>query len=200
MPAWGVAIGALLLLAVVSVILVVSGVLGPALPGTPQAGTPEVGLAVPTSGTPGQSIPAGSIIVDNSDPKFVVEAGYWGTCENGYCQGTCYGADFRYAEPGCTSCRAWFEVEIPTTGEYDVWTWWPQGEDRATDTPVIIRYTGDELTFYVDQRRRGSAWHPVTTLGLKAGETVRIMVEGTVTGYANADAVALTPAGSWQPE
>ena len=61
-------------------------------------------------------------VVDNLDPGFTVQEGEWGTCENGYCEGTCYGPDFRYAEPGCFSCLAIFHVEVPNAGEYDVCT------------------------------------------------------------------------------
>ena len=140
-----------------------------------------------------------SIIVDNTDPGFTIEAGEWGTCQDGDCGGVCHGADFRYAEPGCTSCRARFDFKVPTAGEYDVWTWWPWGEDRATDTLFTIVYSGGHSTANVDQRNSGDAWHWLATLAFDTGESASIVVEGTATGYANADAIALTPAGSGPP-
>jgi hypothetical protein len=142
--------------------------------------------------------PAG-IIVDNADPGFTIEAGDWGTCENGNCQGTPYSADFRFADPGCTSCRARFDFSVTTSGEYDVWAWWPWGEDRATDAPFTIIHNGGPFTVNVDLQNGGDAWWWLATLPFEAGESVSIVVEGTGTGFANADAVALTPAGSGLP-
>jgi hypothetical protein len=142
--------------------------------------------------------PAG-VIVDNADPGFTIEAGDWGTCENGDCQGTPYGADFRFADPGCTSCRARFDFRVTTGGEYDVWAWWPWGEDRATDAPFTIIHNGSPFTVNVDLQNGGDAWWWLATLTFEPGESVSIVVEGTGTGFANADAVALTPAGSGLP-
>jgi hypothetical protein len=187
LPWWAWGAGALSLVAVTAIVLLVTGVLRP-----PASDEPE-------GEGPAQPVPIAGIVVDNHDPGFVVQSGEWGTCANGDCEGTCYGADFRYAEPGCFACSAFFNVEVPTAGEYDVWTWWPRGEDRATDTPYMIEYRGEVLDVRVDQRHEGSAWFHLATLALERGEPIRIRVEGTESGFANADAVALTEAGSWWP-
>jgi hypothetical protein len=142
---------------------------------------------------------AGGIVVDNTDPGFTIEEGEWGTCENGNCQGTCYGPDFRFADPTCTSCRARFDFTIETAGEYDVLAWWPWGEDRATDAPYTVNYSGGSLTFNVDMPNNGDAWYWLATLPFQAGETVSVVVEGTASGFANADAVALAPTGAGVP-
>jgi hypothetical protein len=157
--------------------------------------------AEPTSAldAPARPSSAVGIIVDNVDPGFTVEAGDWGTCENGHCQGTSYGADFRFADPACSSCRARFDFDVTVGGEYDVWTWWPWGEDRATDTPFAVACSGGPFTLNVDQRNSGDAWYYLATLTFGAGEAASITVEGTSTGFANADAIALTTAGSGPP-
>jgi hypothetical protein len=187
LPWWAWAVGALSLLILSVFVLMATGVLDPFGTDGPET-EPLVQLIPPTG-----------IVVDNLDPGFTVQEGDWGTCENGYCEGTCHGTDFRYAEPGCISCQARFDVEVSTAGEYDVWTWWPRGEDRATDTPYIIEHGEVALTVHVNQRREGSAWLQLATLDLEQGEPVQILVGGSESGYANADAVALTPAGSWSP-
>jgi hypothetical protein len=174
-------------LTVTAIVLLATGALAPSTPDPPEGEAPA------------QQVPLAGIVVDNLDPGFVVQEGEWGTCENGYCEGTCYGPDFRYAEPGCLTCLAIFHAEVPTAGEYDVWTWWPQGEDRATETPYIIEHRDVVLHIPVDQRHEGSGWFHLATLDLHQGEPVRILVEGTESGFANADAVALTEAGSWWP-
>lgn len=163
--------------------------------------TPALHAAAPTQplNAPTQRPGSASILVDNADPGFAIEAGEWGTCNNGDCGGVCYGADFRFAERTCSACRARFSFQIASAGEYDVWTWWPYGEDRATDTPFTIVYSGGSYKANVDQRNAGDAWYWLAALTFNAGESASILVEGTATGYANADAIALTPAGSGPP-
>jgi len=160
---------------------------------------PASTTSAPVSETIVQQTSTSGIVVDNADPGFHIEAGEWGTCWDGDCGGTCYGEDFRYAEPTCVSCRARFDYTVTEAGEYDVWTWWPWGEDRATDTPFTLMYGEGPLTVNVDQRNSGDDWYWLATLPLAAGESGSVVIEGTPTGYANADAVALTAAGSGPP-
>jgi len=161
--------------------------------------TPVLPTAIPPPVTPAQAPVTHGIIVDNADPGFVIEAGEWGTCSDGDCSGTCHGPDFRYADPACTSCRARFELKVPTAGEYDVWAWWPWGEDRSTDTPFTIQYGQEPYKVSVDQRNSGDGWWWLAGLRFEAGQSVQIVVEGSATGFANADAVAITLVGSGPP-
>ena len=154
--------------------------------------TPQTGLA-------SQQTSSSAVIVDNSSPGFRVETGEWGTCFDGDCSGTCYGDDFRYADPECTSCRARFDLTVSQDGDYDVWAWWPWGEDRSIDTPFMLTSSQGDITVNVDQRNSGDGWFWLISLPLRANEPVSIAVQGTATGYANADAVALTPLGAGPP-
>lgn len=209
-PPWAWAAGGLVLggLLVVIVLLVV-GQLGAGTPGAPLVAAPAsapVLTAAPTPGqagvdtTPAASTPlAEAIIVDNTDPGFRVESGEWGDCYYDECEGTSYGINFRYADPECTTCWARFDVGVSGGGEYEVWAWWPRGSDRATDTPFTVSYGADSFTLQVDQRQQGSTWYSLGGVSLEAGGSVSVLVAGSDTGYANADAVALTPAGSGPP-
>jgi serine/threonine protein kinase/ligand-binding sensor domain-containing protein len=169
---------------------------------TPTAKAPptdEMPVEVaPTSPPPGAPVRS-SIVVDNEDALFFVLAGDWGTCIDGDCGGVSYGFDFRYAEPGCTSCQVRFDFTVEAAGEYDVWTWWPQGDDRATDAPFTITYGDDSLAVNVDQRSEGNEWYRLATLFFEAGESVSIAVQGSASGFVNADAVALTVVGAVPP-
>jgi len=160
----------------------------------PEPTSPAEGAKVPTLASESQAI-----IVDNTDPGFSLEAGEWGHCFDGDCGGTCWGQDFQYAEPACTACRARFRFTVEQAGEYDVWTWWPYGEDRATDTRFTLEYRGGPLVVEVDQRNSGDGWFWLASVQYAAGESASIVVQGTSTGYANADATAVTPAGSGPP-
>ncbi|MBN1874357.1 MAG: protein kinase [Anaerolineae bacterium] len=141
-------------------------------------------------------------IIDNADAArpdglgFEIESGDWSLCENGDCRGVCYGMDFLYAEPSCEGCTVWYSFEVPTAGEYEVWAWWPMGDDRATDTPFMIFYGEDgEQIVFVDQRNQGNTWSYITTIVIETEDIVNVLIMSSETGYANADAVALTLAG-----
>ncbi len=137
-----------------------------------------------------------AIIVDNRADGFRIESGDWGTCQRGECGGTCFGEDFRYADIGCTDCRARFELSAPNAGNYDVYTWWPHGDDRATDTPFTIQFSGGTNTIKVNQRNSGDDWFWLQTISVQGGERIVVTVAGSASGYANADALALAPAGT----
>ncbi len=145
---------------------------------------------------PPAAAPTGSIVVDNANPGFSIQSGDWGTCPRGQCSGVAYNTDFRYADPSCANCRARFDLSIANAGSYELFIWWPHGDDRATDTPFTIQYSGGTIDLKVDQRNSGDDWFWLHTLNVKSGETVSIFVGGAKTGFANADAVALFPTGT----
>ena len=140
-----------------------------------------------------------AIIVDNNDVGFAIDSGEWGHCFDGDCGGTSFGQDFVYAEPGCLTCKCSFNLTVPTSGDYDLWAWWPWGEDRATDTVYALEHPGGSLPIEVDQRNSGNLWFWLANVGLTQGDSIRIVIQGSQTGFVNADAIALTPAGSEPP-
>jgi tRNA A-37 threonylcarbamoyl transferase component Bud32 len=201
-PGWAWAAGGLVL----GGVLVLTAVLVLGRPGGPAAAElvltatlAEASPPGPTAATAAQTVSTDLIVVDNAGPGFSVDAGDWGECSYDGCGGMCYGVDFRYADPGCTTCQAHFDVRVSAAGEYEVWTWWPQGDDRSTDTPFTVGAGGDSFVVKVDQRNQGNTWHRLGQVTLEAGGTVSIVVKGSDTGYANADAVALSPAGAEPP-
>jgi tRNA A-37 threonylcarbamoyl transferase component Bud32 len=209
-PGWAWAAGGLVLGGLlVVIVLLVTGQLGAGTPGAPLVAAPTSAPALTAAPAPGQAgvdtIPAATtplaeaIIVDNTASGFRVESGVWGDCYYDECEGTSYGINFRYADPECTTCRARFDVGVGSGGEYEVWTWWPRGSDRSTDTPFTVSAGADSFTVQVDQRHRGSTWYSLGGVSLELGGSVSVLVGGSDTGYANADAVALTPAGSGPP-
>jgi hypothetical protein len=142
------------------------------------------------------SVPANAIVIDNANPGFSIQSGDWGTCPRGECNGVCYNSDFRYADPTCLNCRARFDLPVSNGGSYELFVWWPHGDDRATDTPFTIQSSSGTINLKVDQRNSGNDWFWLHTLNLKPGETVSVYVGSTKTGFANADAVALFPTGT----
>lgn len=170
-------------------------VLTTAVPGL--TGTPQVVETEPASPEPAGALVASTeSVIDNLAPAFAVDSGDWGTGSQGE-HGLCYDDDFRYADAGCASCQARFRFAVGETGLYDVWAWWPRGEDRATDAPFTLEYAGGSTPIPVDQRRYGSGWYLLATVPLTSATTLDIVVGASESGYANADAVQLTSAEGW---
>ncbi len=168
--------------------------------GTTAVPSPIVEATVATKplSTPPSNQTATAIVVDNTDPGFRVLAGTWGTCAGTECGGMPYGSDFQYADPEVAS-RARFELTVSQSGTFDLYAWWPRGDDRAIDTPFTIQAGRQVQTIPVNQRDNGNGWYKVLSLEINAGETVSVMIGGSTSGYANADAIALAPAGSSPP-
>jgi hypothetical protein len=134
------------------------------------------------------------IIIDNLDPGCVVELGQWGTCGCNDCEGKCYGADFLYADPKQQAdenhyYRVRFTPNIPESGAYEVFMWWPKGADRATDAPVTINHAEGAAKLTVDLRHKGSQWYSLGVYQFRQGAEGSVVIEDSETGYANADAV-----------
>lgn len=168
----------------------------PTLTPPPADATSDVG-AVPAAAAPDKMPPlppgvAFGFAMDNAQSGFAIVTGSWGVCGSAECQGSGYPPDFRYADPGCLECEARFTLEVPGEGFYDVWAWWPRGDDRAVDTPYTIQFSGGTTTVKVNQRENGSGWFRLERLLFKPGEPAIITVRGSASGFANADAVALT--------
>ncbi|MGC9397390.1 MAG: protein kinase domain-containing protein [Anaerolineae bacterium] len=164
----------------------------------PFAATPEAPQVLEGAATPVPALFSTELTLDNLDAACAVEVGQWDMCDDGDCGGVSYDEDFLYAEPGCVDCRVSCNFIIAKGGLYDIWAWWPRGEDRATDTPYTLVYTDGETVLNVNQRDQGSAWYPLATLSLATDSKFSVIVSGSDTGYANLDAVRLTPATGWR--
>src|SRR5205807_10082283 len=72
-----------------------------------------------------------------------------------------YGSYFEYAvgtaDPS-PSAQAIYTPTLPTAAKYDVSIWYPQGSNRATNTPVTTFYNGGYILSAVDQTSNGGGW------------------------------------------
>ncbi len=164
----------------------------------PSVATPGASQVQEEAATPVPALFSTELTLDNRDDACVVEAGQWTACEDSDCGGVPYGEDFAYTEPECVDCRISCNFLIGKSGLYDVWAWWPRGEDRATDTPYTLVHTTGETVVNVNQRDQGNTWYSLATLSLEADSRFSVIVGGSDTGYANLDAVRLTPATGWR--
>ena len=164
----------------------------------PSIAAPRATQAAVDARTSAPALFSAELTLDNRDDACVVEAGQWDACEGSGCGGIPYGEDFAYTDPGCVDCRISCNFRITEAGLYDVWAWWPRGEDRATDTPYTLVHPDGETVIHVNQRDQGNIWYSLATLSLAADSTFSVIVGGSETGYANLDAVRLTPVTGWR--
>lgn len=103
------------------------------------------------------------LIVDNRDASV---AGAWTT---GVSSVDKYGPDYQYTGPGTGAEWLQFTPRILTAGQYKVYEWHPQGSNRTTNAPCIIRFSGGTQTFFVNQKVNGGRWNLLGTLSFAAG-------------------------------
>ncbi|HSU52547.1 MAG TPA: hypothetical protein VLT36_00650, partial [Candidatus Dormibacteraeota bacterium] len=108
-----------------------------------------------------------SLILDNPD------ATYSGNWTIGTSSPDEYGTYFQYAttttSPSPTS-MATYAPNIITPGKYDLYIWYPQGDNRSANAQVPVLCSDGFLSYSKDQTVGGGAWQPLATaLNFSAG-------------------------------
>jgi hypothetical protein len=142
---------------------------------------------------------AGSVITDN-DAAGTSLTGTWSTSTS---SGK-YGANFRYSSAGTGTNTFTWTPSIPSAQQYNVYAWWRQYSDRATNAPFTIHHDGGSTTVTVDQKIDGSQWNLLGTFSLTPGQNHRVVLTNNADGVVIADAVMITPAdglnrAEWTP-
>ena len=98
---------------------------------------------------------AGSLIVDNSGAEIT---GSWALNNTATDK---YSTNYLSAVTvgGAATATATFRPNIITPGKYDVYAWYPQSPNQATNTPFTILYNGDSTTLLLNQQTGGGSWH-----------------------------------------
>lgn len=90
----------------------------------------------------------GWLVVDNRDADF---NGYWTSSTNG----DIYNNNIKYHALGTGSNTATFTPVLTQSGNYNVYAWWTEYSNRASDAPYTINYSGGSDIVTVDQRING---------------------------------------------
>lgn len=128
-----------------------------------------------------------SVTVDNATSGRFTASSNWGT-SNWSAQR--YGADYAFAAPNMQiSDVAWFKVNVPSAGTYNVYAWWPANSGYNPSTPFIIKTTIGNQTVRVDQTQNGGKWNHIGVFTLSAGDENLIGVSRwtSAAGYVLAD-------------
>ena len=133
---------------------------------------------------------ATDIVLDNTNPAVSFE-GAWQT---GNSAAGRYGPDYRFASTAAGGAsNASYRPYIYAPGYYDVFVWYPQGSNRATNAPWSLSYQGGSVTIAVNQQINGGAWFRIgTALPFSRGTNGYVRLSND-TGYSGvvvlADAV-----------
>ncbi|GAB3137649.1 hypothetical protein GCM10027290_03730 [Micromonospora sonneratiae] len=151
-----------------------------------------LGVVVAAVLVPGAPAAAASTIVDNDTAGRFAASGNWGT--SAY-SGQRYGADYKFATPDTTaSDAAWYKINIPSAGSYQVEVWYPADPGYNNSTPFVVAATGGNQTIHVNQQVNGGRWVSLGVFSLAAGDRNVVGVSRWTngTGYVVADAVRVT--------
>ena len=150
--------------------------------GLPPAKPPVVPLDA-------ESLPG--TVIDDSEAEL---NGDWSV---GNVTGPFVGKGYRHNGDAAELKSATFTAELPADGKYKVRVSYPAYANRATNTPVTIRYAEGEKTVRINQRKRGEVqglFHSVGTYRFAKDEPA-VVVIGTedANGHVLVDAVQFVP-------
>lgn len=127
-----------------------------------------------------------TIVVDNSNSGFTASTA-WATASSSTDK---YGADYRYHSTAASSDQAVWTANLPSSGSYAVYVWYPQGANRSTTAPYSISTSSGTSTVNVNQQINGGTWVNKGTYSMNGGANTIKLSFWTATGYVVvADAV-----------
>lgn len=128
-----------------------------------------------------------STVVDSTGTRFTASAN-WATSSF---SGQRHGSHYHFAEPVLGSDAAWYRVNIPNAGTYQVDAWWPADPGYNNHTPYVVAASDGNHTVHVNQRTNGGQWVNLGAFPLAAGDRNLVGVSRWTagTGLVIADAV-----------
>jgi len=111
------------------------------------------------------------IILDN---KNAVVSGNWSSSVSGL---YFYDEDYLTIDAGFGNNTVTFETETLKPGNYDVFGWWQQSNDFASNTNFKIITTDQEISFQKTQKLNGGQWNYFTNVELKNSGRIKIIVD-----------------------
>lgn len=118
-------------------------------------------------------------IFDNLAPEF--------SCSSGWTAGTSsvdkYATDYRWHSTGAKWEPATWTVNLPATGYYDIYAWWPKGNNRSTTSPFVISTTTGQVTVNVNMQQNGGKWNLLGRFNMSSGNQAIMLSYWAPTGF-----------------
>ena len=136
-----------------------------------------------------QSSPWETIIDNETSGRFTASAN-WDTSSFSSQR---RGSNYRFTTPEFVSDPAWYMADIPATGNYQVYAWYPANAGYNSSTPYVIVTTSGNQVVHVNQQINGGSWVSLGTFNLSGGDynVVGVSRWTSGTGYVIADAVRI---------
>lgn len=110
--------------------------------------------------------PDPGIIVDNTNQGFTVQSGTWSTATISTDK---FGSNYRFASSGTGASVVRWTAQLPNSGMYEVFVWYPQGSNRTPNAPYTVAGLDGNTTVRVDQRTGGGGWRSIGTYPFSQG-------------------------------
>ena len=126
------------------------------------------------------------IIVDDADSTRFTTVGSWSfsTSSPGY-----YDKGYKTAPAGTGSSVATWSIDIPTGGKYEIYCYYTEYTNRATDSPFSVINNGNKVGFKaVNQQMNGQTFFSLGEYTLVQGK-VQVTLSNSGNGYSIADAI-----------
>ncbi len=145
---------------------------------------------------------AADIVVDNAQSPYVVASGTWTTAS--VLAGK-WGADYVHDGNTGRGSKAYsFYPRLTTTGQYEVYVWYPAAADRSSKTKIDVfdldSSATPQATLVINQRINGGSWVSLGAYHFAAYDPANPTLAGRVrignsgaNGFVNADAVRFRP-------
>jgi len=124
------------------------------------------------------------VIDDNSS-----SVSYTGTWVLSNSQADRYGTSYRYCTAGDGTSKATWKPSISNAGYYNVYAWWSEHENRASNAPYIIDGSNYSDTVKVNQQQNGGKWNFLGKYYFEAGNSGKVTLTNNANGIVIADAV-----------
>ena len=134
------------------------------------------------------------IILDQSGPGTATSGGWTAGSNPG-------GWNVDYWHDGATGKGTkWvsYTPTLPTNGTYEVYLWWVESSNRATNTPVDVIHAAGTNRVLVNQKLTSGGWFKIMTTNFNAGSSGRVIIrnDNTAAGtYCVADGVRFLAIG-----
>ena len=147
---------------------------------------------IPTSPTPvslQQTLP--NLVVDVKSPGFVTEGSF--------SQVRGYLAKSRQVLRSNGAASARFALQVPYTGQYEVFVSWPQNLLDAGTVDITVEYNGGQNTISQSQRSGGGAWQSIGTYPFDPSIRGAVLLRNARGAPLYVDAVRLQYLGQVSP-